>query len=502
MRDVCNRHQAECGSEFSCETCGEKFRTRNAHYKHAVRKKHVLPAGSKPKPKQKGSGKTGNTILRPPTVVVKNVVQLPKRVSTTAQTRLTGLEAAEQVKSTPQTNNMAVQVDTWQSVLKNLIEGNSSASQTNESYLSVHSPHGNTTLMISSSEKSNTSVGTAPPISTLCSGSTREDDNQLNLELTDFATQTDDYSFTPPHFNLATQTDSLSTATCTMGVQHDGSTNPFSFSDLATQTTEDDFVRVMSDFSFNDLATQTTKEDFDRVMSNFSFNDLATQTSEEDIGGVSSNFGNPLSPSSFIEHSGSAQLLNNSSSSQSQAIQTLPLLTNEFGTQTQTLSSLCHLFQSEEFPQFPPPPMAATNLSSVSQQRHGCCSNNDELHHHYHHHHDQAFSRGEIDSAAATDSVVDFGTQTTTQLPLSYSNNSVSDFGTQTTLSDKELSDLVCELSSESLQHILPPECMDFGTQTLESEFAGIECLDFGVQTTFGLELSTEHQDQSSQTQD
>ena len=396
----------------------------------------------------------------------------PKRVSTTAQTSLTGLPGS-QVKPTPQTHNMAVQVEL---MLKSLIEGTSSASQTNESYLLVHSHHDNNTApMMTSSEESNASVGTTPPIPTLCGITTSKEDHQLNLELTDFATQTETFSLTPSHLNLATQTDSLSTAT--MGVQHDGSTNPFSFSDLATQTTDKDFDRVMSHFSFSDLATQTNEEDVSRVVSNM-------------------NFDNPTSPSSFIQHSGPSQLgtaLSNSSSSQSQAIQTLPLPTNELGTQT---LSLCHLFQSEDFPQFSPPP--TTNLSSISPQSQGCCStaSSSELHHHLHHQCCE-FSQEEIGSAA-----VEFGTQTTLEFPLSSSNNSVSDFGTQTIISDKELSDLVCELSSDSLQHILPPECMDFGTQTLESELAGIECLDFGVQTSFGLELPAEHQDQSSQTQD
>ena len=470
LQDVCNRHEAECGKEFSCETCGEKFQTKNAHYKHAVRKKHVLPVGSKPKPKQKSSSKPGNNVLRPPTVIVKNVVQLPsKRVSTTVQTRLTGLPGNE-VKPIPQTQNTAVQVDLW---LKNLIEGTSSASQTNESYLSVHSHHDNIT-QISSSEKSNASIGTAPPTSTLCGITTSKEDHQLNLELIDFATQTEDLSLIPPHFNLATQTDSLSTAT--IGVQHTESLNPFSFSDLATQTTDRDFSTVIGHFSFNDLATQTS----------------------EDVSRVSSNFGNPPS---FIQHSGSSQLsdpLNNSSSSQSQAIQTLPLPTNELGTQT-----LSHFFHSEDFPQFSLP---TTDLSSISQLCQGCCStiSSNELHHTCTcnlHHQCRDFSHEGLGSAAA-ESVVDFGTQTTLEFPSMYSNSSVNDFGTQTTISDKELSDLVCELSSDSLQHILPPECMDFGTQTLESELAGIECLDFGVQTTFGLELLSEHQDQSSQTQE
>jgi hypothetical protein len=418
--------------------------------------------GSKPKSKQKNSRKSDSVVLRPPTVIIKNVMQLPpKRISTTAQTSLTGLPG-NPAKPTPQTHNMAVQAEL---MIKSLIEGTSSASQTNESYFSVHGHHDNT----------------AP----------------MNLELTDFATQTETHESLAPssHLSLATQTDPLSTAT--MGVQHDAATNPFSFSDLATQTTNTDFgAGVLTNFSFSDLATQTCEEDIDRVSSSLNFDDLT-------------------SPSSFIQHSGgvpsqlsTALSNNNSSFSQSQAIQTVPLPTNELGTQTSSLG-LHHLFQSgPDFPQFSPPP----NLSPTSRERcqdcstHTCnsatSSSTDGHCHHLHHHHHQCceFSQEEIGSSAAA---VEFGTQTTLDLPLTCSNNmsSVSDFGTQTTISDKELSDLVCELSSDTLQHILPPECMDFGTQTLESELAGIEYLDFGVQTSFGLKLPTEHQDQSSQTQ-
>ena len=464
-----------------------------------MRKKHVLPVGSKPKSNKKSSRKSDSVVLRPPTVIIKNVVQLPpKRISTTAQTTLTG----NQAKSTPQTHNMAVQVEL---MLKSLIEGTSSASQTNESYLSVCSHHDNAAQMMTSSEKSNASVGTTPPpppISTLCHITTSKENHPLNLELIDFATQTEAHSLeliSSSHLSLATQTDPLSTAT--MSVQHDASTNPFSFCDLATQTTDKDFSEVLSSFSFNDLATQTCEEDIGRVSNSLNFDNLTP-------------------PSSFIQHSGGGPsqlgtaLSNNSSSSQSQAIQTIPLLTSELGTQTSSLGlHLHHLFQSGAFPQFsppPPPPATNSNLSSIPREHcQDCCtcthssattnSGTDEHGHHLQHHRCCEFSQEEIGSSAA----VEFGTQTTLEFPLTCSNSSgVSDFGTQTTISDKELSDLVCELSSDTLQHILPSECMDFGTQTLESELAGIEYLDFGVQTSFGLKLPTEHQDQSSQTHD
>ena len=339
-----------------------------------------------------------------------------------------------QLKGITQTHDTAVQVNLWQSVLKKaLTEASSSASQTIDSYLSIHHHHqhhhDNSHLMTSSERHSDMSVGTTPISCPLCCESSQE---QLSLELSDLATQTEDCFSSPtplgsdvppqPHFNL---------------------------SDLATQTVN--------------LSTMTTQHGNHL----FSFSDLATQTTEEDIAArVSSNLDEHVHVG-FEPASGSAELAT-PSSFQSQGIQTQPQPTNELGTQT-----LCHILHSD-FSHLP---------SSQCQD----CS---ELHHH----HDFNGELGDY-------SLVDFGTQTTLQLPLDCSGSSVSDFGTQT-ISDGELSDLVRELSSEGLQHMLPPECMDFGTQTLESEFAGIDCLDFGVQTSFGLQLPTEHQDQSSQTLD
>ena len=46
------------------------------------------------------------------------------------------------------------------------------------------------------------------------------------------------------------------------------------------------------------------------------------------------------------------------------------------------------------------------------------------------------------------------------------------------------------------LAELLPPECMEFGTQTLDSALEDIASLDFGVQTL----LPSDTKDQSSQT--
>lgn len=433
---MCNRHEAECGTTFSCATCGERFRTKNAHYKHALRKKHELPLGSKPKAKKSSSTVS---VLKPPTIIVKNVVQLPKRVSRTAQTSLTALPRP---RSVHQTHSTAVQVNLWQPVVRTRVNSSSSASQTTDSFSSIHHYNHDNRQLITSLERSNVSVGTAPlsPIHE----ATRRDD-QFDLELSDFATQTESYH-SQQNFNisnLATQTDN----------------NPY------TVGLQQHHTQPLNHFSLCDLATQTNEEEIS------SRSRLSNDFVERHV------FSNPTERSACLissqDHTSSS-----ATSHQSQAIQTQSQSTNEFGTQT-----LCHVFQSD-FHQFHP-------SSCTSQEAH---SNPVRLHHleeEQHGYNHQHFS-GE--------SAVDFGTQTTFQFPLGCS--SVNDFGTQT-ISDQELSDLVNQLSSESLQHILPPECMDFGTQTLESEFAGIECLDFGVQTSFGLQFSsTDHQDQSSQTQD
>ena len=49
LRDVCQRHEVECGQSFSCGTCTEQFRSRNALYQHTKRKHHTLPPGSRNK---------------------------------------------------------------------------------------------------------------------------------------------------------------------------------------------------------------------------------------------------------------------------------------------------------------------------------------------------------------------------------------------------------------------------------------------------------------------
>ena len=493
---MCLRHEADCGSIFSCVTCQEKFRTKNAHYKHAVRKKHALPEGAKPKKKANSSPKT-STVLKPPTIIVKNVIQLPQHISKTAQTSLTGVP-----KSVPQKHSTAVQVNLWKSVIGKLIEASSTSSQTNDSDWSSPSRHHyDNNQLVTSSEKSSISVGTAP-ISTL--SEVTQENSQFSLELSDLATQTEGY-YSPQHFNLsdfATQTDALYTVPIHDPTQHQ---HHFSLSDLATQTNEDEINHFVNSTSLSEqpkvtlinTSTCTPSSSISpslhhsqaiQTQHHFSLSDLATQTNEEDI---MSNFVNstglsePSSMMTHIDHS-TCTPSSSHSSSHSQAIQTLSQPTNEFGTQT-----LCHLFQAD-FSHFQSSPSSS---SAPSIPSHSCSAG---LHHHRvdtttHSHH--SYTHQEL----SDDSVVDFGTQTTLPFPLGCS--TVNDFGTQT-ISDQELSDLVHELSSEGLQQILSPECMDFGTQTLESEFAGIECLDFGVQTSFSLQFSSDHQDQSSQTQD
>ena len=97
----------------------------------------------------------------------------------------------------------------------------------------------------------------------------------------------------------------------------------------------------------------------------------------------------------------------------------------------------------------------------------------------------------------------EFGTQTpsaadgTHDLATALSMVSV-DFGTQTAAppaiasSGTSMAAVDCDFMME---HLLPPECMDFGTQTLESSLVDVlPCLDLGMQTLL------ETRDQGSQT--
>ena len=93
LRDVCQRHEVECGQSFTCGTCTEKFRSKNALYQHTKRKHRTLPPGSRNR--LCVSSVTGDRLLlllvslfdsrrcgRTPAVVVplvlKQVVQIPR----------------------------------------------------------------------------------------------------------------------------------------------------------------------------------------------------------------------------------------------------------------------------------------------------------------------------------------------------------------------------------------------------------------------------------------
>ena len=83
-------------------------------------------------------------------------------------------------------------------------------------------------------------------------------------------------------------------------------------------------------------------------------------------------------------------------------------------------------------------------------------------------------------------SLVEFGTQTACSEPYNISELDMVDFGTQT--------NGMCSLELDDSLFILPPECMDFGTQTLD--FA-LDCVSHSVQTCLH---SSDTRDQSSQT--
>lgn len=86
----------------------------------------------------------------------------------------------------------------------------------------------------------------------------------------------------------------------------------------------------------------------------------------------------------------------------------------------------------------------------------------------------------------------ELGTQTIDEFDYSYFSSSV--ICDEHSLADAHLH--LTDAASSMKLSLLPPECNEFGTQTMESAFDDISCLDFGVQTL----LPTETRDQSSQT--
>ena len=46
LRDMCHRHEKECGQVFQCPMCDEEFCSKNALYQHTKRKGHKLPTST------------------------------------------------------------------------------------------------------------------------------------------------------------------------------------------------------------------------------------------------------------------------------------------------------------------------------------------------------------------------------------------------------------------------------------------------------------------------
>lgn len=94
-------------------------------------------------------------------------------------------------------------------------------------------------------------------------------------------------------------------------------------------------------------------------------------------------------------------------------------------------------------------------------------------------------SNGDSDSL----NVVEFGTQTPSSESCVISESDMVDFGTQTIgMTHLELDDSLFS------RHLLPPQCLDFGTQTLEFPYSYVSP---GVQTCL---QGSDTRDQSSQT--
>ena len=260
----------ECGKSFSCESCGETFKTRNALYKHARRKGHTLPEGSKPKGKKVTSSPKP---LPPPPIIIKHVVRLPKTVSSSTQT-----EQAELTNTVSQSNG-------------------GSATETSNAPAFMDT----TLLDLSTQTEEELQEFDISDLATQTDFTQTENDSTTghSFYFSDFATQTN-FTQTDPDqsFNfsdLATQTDLE---------PNSNAEHPFYFSDLVTHTrlsatgeqsfdflgTQTDFTQTepveggLTDgehsFELSVLATQTDCTQTEASREHFfSINDLATQTS-------------------------------------------------------------------------------------------------------------------------------------------------------------------------------------------------------------------------------
>ena len=218
LKDAHGRHVTECGMDFTCETCRDVFKSRNALYKHARRKGHALPEGSKPKTrKQPPPTNTSNPVLPPRPIIIKQVIRLRNLVSSSTQTHP---EDMEQRELTPPT----VQPTTSSQI----------SSQTESSF----EPSFDFMDLATQTESS--------------------------FDLMDLATQTD--SPFEPSFDL------IDLATQTLSTQTKSS---FDLIDLATQT-EPTFE---PSFDLMDLATQTLSTQTEPTFEpSFDLMNLATQT--------------------------------------------------------------------------------------------------------------------------------------------------------------------------------------------------------------------------------
>ena len=260
----------------------------------------------------------------------------------------------------------------------------------------------------------------------------------------DLATQTDFSDLIGQFLNFGTQT---AIATATQECQ----THLTNSSEFGTQTSEDPSLHDASMCSAVEFGTQTF-EDSDAAIHQFQSSavEFGTQTFEDCDAAI------------HQLHSSAVEFGTQTFEDSDAAIHQLHSSAVEFGTQT--FDAAIHQFQS-----------SAVEFGT------------------------QTFEDSDAAIHQLQSSAVEFGTQTFDSSMQFFGSGICSAVGTQTVAACPP-SLRECEFLFDDnytfCRNLLPPDCMEFGTQTLESCLDDIHSLDFGVQTL----LQTETREQGSQT--
>ena len=282
----------------------------------------------------------------------------------------------------------------------------------------------------------------------------------------DLATQTDFSDLIGQFLNFGTQT---AIATATQECQ----THLTNSSEFGTQTSEDPSLHDASMCSAVEFGTQTF-EDSDAAIHQFQSSavEFGTQTFEDcdaaihQLHSSAVEFGTQTFEDSDAAihqlHSSAVEFGTQTFEDSDAAIHQLHSSAVEFGTQT--FDAAIHQFQS-----------SAVEFGT------------------------QTFEDSDAAIHQLQSSAVEFGTQTFDSSMQYFGSGICSAVGTQTVAACPP-SLRECEFLFDDnytfCRNLLPPDCMEFGTQTLESCLDDIHSLDFGVQTL----LQTETREQGSQT--